>query len=272
MRLYQQFATRNEKYIRGDKHVPRKGMLHSTGANNKWLKRYVQPDDGQLGVNLYNNSFNEYRPGGRKVAVHGFIGLLKDGTVATYQTLPWEFEGWHAGGDANDMGYIGIEICEDGLDDSVYFHKVYREAVEVFAYLANMFGWDPYKDIIDHNEGHKLGIASGHVDTSHWFPRFGKSMDTFRADVAAEMSKGDEEDMDINKLTDQEAYELLQKAYRYASTLPEPDWSKQEGHWSKAISTAVTDGSNPERPIKRCEVVAMLGRLDLLPGVEPKEE
>ena len=45
MRLYQQFATRNEKYIRGDKHVPRKGMLHSTGANNKYLKLYVQPDD-----------------------------------------------------------------------------------------------------------------------------------------------------------------------------------------------------------------------------------
>lgn len=263
MRLYQQFATRNEKYIRGDKHVPRKGMLHSTGANNKYLKRYVQPDDGRLGVNPYNNSFNEFRPGGRKVAVHGFIGLLADGTVATYQTLPWDIEGWHAGGDANDLGYIGIEICEDGLDDAVYFGKVYREAVELFAYLANMFGWNPYEDIIDHHEGHKLGIASGHVDTSHWLPRFGKTMDIFRADVAREMQEGDD-DMNLEKITDQEAYELLQKAYRHASTLPEPDWSQQEGHWKKARENETTDGSNPERPIKRCEVVAMLGRLGLL--------
>ena len=263
MRLYQQFATKNEKYIRGDKHVPRKGMLHSTGANNKYLKRYVQPDDGRLGVNPYNNSFNEYRPGGRKVAVHGFIGLLADGTVATYQTLPWDYEGWHAGGEANDLGYIGIEICEDGLDDAVYFGKVYREAVELFAYLGNMFGWDPYKDIIDHNEGHEMGIASGHVDVSHWLPRFGKTMDTFRADVAREMQEGDD-DMNLEKITDQEAYELLMKAYRHASTLPEPDWSQQEGHWKKAQENETTDGSNPERPVKRCEVVAMLGRLGLL--------
>lgn len=263
MRLYQQFATRNEKYIRGDKHVPRKGMLHSTGANNKYLKRYVQPDDGRLGGNPYNNSFNEYRPGGRKVAVHGFIGLLADGTVATYQTLPWDYEGWHAGGEANDLGYIGIEICEDGLDDAIYFGKVYREAVELFAYLGNLFGWDPYKDIIDHHEGSKMGIASGHVDVSHWLPRFGKTMDTFRADVAREMQEGDD-DMNLEKITDQEAYELLMKAYRHASTLPEPDWSQQEGHWKKARENETTDGSNPERPIKRCEVVAMLGRLGLL--------
>lgn len=263
MRLYQQFATKNEKYIRGDEHVPRKGMLHSTGANNKYLKRYVQPDDGRLGVNPYNNSFNEFRPGGRKVAVHGFIGLLADGTVATYQTLPWDIEGWHAGGDANDMGYIGIEICEDGLDDAIYFGKVYREAVEVFAYLANMFGWNPYEDIIDHHEGHEMGIASNHGDVAHWLPRFGKTMDTFRADVAREMQEGEDE-MNLEKITDQEAYELLMKAYRHASTLPEPDWSQQEGHWAKAKTDGTTDGSNPERPIKRCEVVAMLGRLGLL--------
>ena len=263
MRLYQQFATKNEKYIRGDKHVPRKGMLHSTGVNNKYLKRYVQPDDGRLGVNPYNNSFNEYRPGGRKVAVHGFIGLLADGTVATYQTLPWDYEGWHAGGEANDLGYIGIEICEDGLDDAVYFRQVYREAVEVFACLADMFGWNPYEDIIDHHEGHEMGIASNHGDVAHWFSRFGKTMNTFRVDVAREMQEGDD-DMNLEKITDLEAYELLQKAYRHASTLPEPDWSQQEGHWKKAQENETTDGSNPERPIKRCEVVAMLGRLGLL--------
>ena len=30
-------------------------MVHSTGANNPYLRRYVQPDDGELGKNRYDN-------------------------------------------------------------------------------------------------------------------------------------------------------------------------------------------------------------------------
>ena len=63
-------------------------MVHSTGANNPWLKRYVGPDDGLLGKNQYNNHWNQ--PMDREVCVHAFIGKLADGTVATYQTLPWD--------------------------------------------------------------------------------------------------------------------------------------------------------------------------------------
>ena len=78
----------------------------------------------------------------------------------------------------------------------------------------------------------------------------------------------EDDDMDINKLlkemTDEQAYNLLQKATRHANTLAEPDWSKQEGHWAKAKQRGLVDGTSPERPIKRCEVVAMLGRLGLL--------
>ena len=37
--------------------------------------------------------------------------------------------------------------------------------------------------IIGHYEGHKRGIASNHADPGHWFPKHGKSMDTFRAEV-----------------------------------------------------------------------------------------
>ena len=78
----------------------------------------------------------------------------------------------------------------------------------------------------------------------------------------------EDDDMDINKLlkemTDEQAYNLLQKATRHANTLAEPDWSKQEGHWAKAKQSGLVDGTGPERPIKRCEVVAMLGRLGLL--------
>ena len=114
MRLYKLFLTKNNCYKAGRGIKPKGIMVHSTGANNPWLKRYVGPDDGRLGENANGTHWNTPTPGGRKVCVHAFIGKLKDGTVATYQTLPWTYRGWHAGGSANNS-YIGFEICEDNL-------------------------------------------------------------------------------------------------------------------------------------------------------------
>ena len=181
MKLHKLILTKNACYIAGKTIIPRGIMVHSTGANNPYLKRYVGPDDGLLGVNQFNNHWNQDKPDGRQVCVHAFIGKVEDGTIATYQTLPWNNRGWHAGGSANNT-HIGFEICEDGLSDSAYFDKVYREAVELCVYLCREFGLSE-KDITCHCEGYKLGIASNHGDVMHWFPRYGKSMDTFRADV-----------------------------------------------------------------------------------------
>jgi len=176
--------TNNACYKAGVKMKPKGLMLHSTGANNPKLSRYIAPDDGLLGPNVGGQHFNQDSPGGRHVCPHAFIGLLKDGLVATYQTLPWDMRGWHSGagpkGQAND-GYIGVEICEDDLKDPEYFAKVYHEAAELFAYLCRMYTLSPDKPgIICHSEGHALGIASNHADVMHWFPKHGKSMDTFR--------------------------------------------------------------------------------------------
>lgn len=181
MNFKQLFLTQNECYKVGKKITPKGIMLHSTGANNPFLKRYVGPDDGLLGKNTYGNHWNTNRPGGRQVCVHAFIGKLADGTIATYQTLPWNMRGWHAGGKANDT-HIGFEICEDGLNDAKYFNAVYKEAVELCVDLCKQYNLTE-QDIICHSEGCKKGIASNHGDVMHWFPKHGKSMDTFRADV-----------------------------------------------------------------------------------------
>lgn len=192
MNLHKLLLTKNECYIRGAKMTPKGIMVHSTGANNPTLRCYVGPDDGLLGANQYGNHWNTYRPGGRQVCVHGFIGKLKDGSIATYQTLPWDMVGWHSGGgkkgSANNMGYIGFEICEDGLTDAAYFNAVYKEAVELCAMLCKTYGIKPEKPtLICHSEGCTLGIASNHADVMHWFPKHGKNMDTFRADVKKAM-------------------------------------------------------------------------------------
>lgn len=283
MRIFKQFAVNNECYQRNAHMTPRGVMVHSTGSNNPMLKRYVQPDDGRLGRNDNGNHFNVYRPGGRQVCVHAFVGKMADGAIATYQTLPWDMRGWHSGkgakGSANDMGYIGFEICEDGLSDLAYFRAVYQEAVELTAYLCKTYKLNPKKDgvVICHSEGHKRGIASNHADIMHWFPKFGKTMDAFRADVAKEMESSAKEtpdtckedgSVDMNKilasLTDEQAYYIQQKAERYIRNLPEPEWSQEEGHWKRATEAGLVDGTAPERPVKRDELAAILGRNGLL--------
>lgn len=181
MNLQKLILTKNACYKAG-KTITVKGiMVHSTGANNPYLKRYVGPDDGKLGNNKNGNHWNTEYPEGREICAHAFIGRLEDGSIATYQTLPWNFRGWHAGGTANNT-HIGFEICEDGLTDKNYFIKVYTEAAELCAFLCKKYGLTE-KDIICHCEGYKKGIATNHADVMHWFTKHGKTMDTFRSDV-----------------------------------------------------------------------------------------
>lgn len=186
MKLITNILTKNECYLAGRTINVKGVMVHSTGAKNKKVSRYVQPNIDGIGKNLFGNHWNRK---GVKKCVHAFIGELADGSIATVQTLPWEHRGWHGGGTSNNT-HIGFEICEDNLKSKEYFDKVYKEAVELTAYLCKMFNLDPLKDgvVICHAEGYKRGIASNHGDVLHWFPKYGKSMDTFRADVAKQMN------------------------------------------------------------------------------------
>lgn len=182
--IRQIYLTNNNCYKAGQYITPKGVMVHSTGANNPYLKRYIAPNDGLIGVNQYGNHWNQPTPDGQQKCVQGFIGKLNNGEVAIYKTLPWNMRGWHAGGSANNT-HIGFEICEDGLNDSVYFNKVYQKAVELTAYLCELYNLNPLADgvVIGHYEGYQRGIASNHADPGHWFSRFGKSMNTFRQDV-----------------------------------------------------------------------------------------
>lgn len=208
MNLHTCILTKNDCYKAGKTLNVQGLMLHSTGAPNTKLSRYVGPDDGLLGANPYSNHWNQPTPDGRQVCVHGFIGKLKEGSIATYQTLPWDMRGWHAGGSANNT-HIGIEICEDNLTDGGYFSAVYQEAVELFAYLCKQFGLDPLKNIICHAEGYKQGIASNHGDVLYWFSKHRKTMDDFRQDVKSYMEHGQEDE---------------EMRYTYYEQMP--DWAK----------------------------------------------
>ena len=68
----------------------------------------------------------------------------------------------------------------------------------------------------------------------------------------------------IAALSDEQAYNLLTKAQRHAATLPEPQWSRDEEHWERAITAGMVNGLSPEGLVKRDEMVAVLGRKGLL--------
>jgi N-acetyl-anhydromuramyl-L-alanine amidase AmpD len=77
-----------------------------------------------------------------------------------------------------------------------------------------------------------------------------------------------EEKMDIEKLlkqlTPEMCYGIMAEAMNYADTMLEPVWSRTDGHWAKATEKGIINGEGPERPMKRDEVVTILGRLNLL--------
>ena len=200
MRLIKCMLTANDCYKAGRTITPKGVMVHSTGANNPLVARYVQPvegqkDEAQLKAEIGGNrNANDWNNPGLDVCTHAFVGKLADGGVGTIQTLPWNHRGWHAGtgtsgGSANNT-HIAFEICEDDLTDEGYFRKVYQEAVELAAMLCKTYNLNPLADgvVICHSEGYQRGVASNHADVMHWFPKFGKSMDTFRADVSKAMT------------------------------------------------------------------------------------
>lgn len=160
---------------------PKGIVVHSTGANNPKLNRYVD-SPALVGVNNNGNHWNTPKPDGREVCVHAFIGKDIKGEVKVANILPYTMQCWGCGsgkkGSYNST-HIQFEICEDSLNDRRYFELAISAAIEYCAYLCHTFGLD-ITSIVSHAEAHKAGYASNHGDIDHWLKRYGWTMDTFR--------------------------------------------------------------------------------------------
>lgn len=193
MKIVESIMTKNPCYSEGRKldNGVQGLMLHSVGCSQPKASAFI-------------NHWNS--PSYDRACVHGFIDA-NDGTI--YQTLPWDWRGWHAGGSANNT-HIGVEMCEpdcikytggatftcsDTTKAKEMVKRTYEAAVELFAMLCKQFSLDPLKDgvIISHAEGHKRGVASNHGDPEHVWSQLkvGYTMDTFRKAVAAKLSGGE---------------------------------------------------------------------------------
>lgn len=223
MEYYQCFLVANACYIANKKITPQGIVVHSTGANNPNLKRYVQPLPDQtvgvtksasymlsvLGKNQYDNDWNHYyadNAQGREACVNAFIGKLADGNAAIVQTLPWDMRPWGCGKGANgsyNNSHIQFEICEDDLTNRTYFDAVMKKAVELCAFLCLQYGFSAEK-VVSHQESYKQGYGSNHSDIDHWLKKFNYTMTDFREWVK---NKIDEE----RPMTDAEKKEINAK-------------------------------------------------------------
>ena len=181
--------TKSECYKASKKMTPKGIVIHSTGANNPNLKRYVQPDNGKIGKNDYNNDFNRSE---LDVCVHGWIGKDKNGNVKCYQTLPFDICCWGVGSGSKgsynyDPAYIQFEMCEDGLTDKAYCTAVYNKAVEVCAYLCKTYNIS-VNNIVSHHEAGQKGYGSNHIDPDNCWEKHGYTLNKFRAAVKAKLT------------------------------------------------------------------------------------
>lgn len=216
-------------------------LWHSTGANNKTLKRYVQPSDTKPAADTYskadwlkilgtNTNKNDWNHISRDAGLNCWIGTLADGTVTTVQTMPWDYRPWGCGSGSKgscNTGWIQFEICEDNLTDKTYFDKAYKEACEITAYLCKLYNIDPngsvtvngvkVPTILCHADSHKLGMGSNHGDINHWFPKHGKSMATARADVAA-LLKTAGGSVSVTPATQVKTYKVVTPINKYSTS------------------------------------------------------
>ena len=94
--IKKKFMNKNRCYSNPQKITPVGLMLHSVGC--------PQPKP-EVFIRLWNDA-------GKDVSIHGFIGENE-----AFQTLPYDYKGWHAGRgtsgkSANGLGYIGFEMTE----------------------------------------------------------------------------------------------------------------------------------------------------------------
>lgn len=192
MIIHKAYATGSGAYKAQNKIEKWEGIIvHSTGANNPNLKRYVNLKE-LLGENYYKNYFGGENDT-RDVCPHYVIGLNKYQEITTCQTLPTNISCWCSGqgktGNANfNPPHIQFEICEDDLKDEKYFNNVMNEAAELCAILCKTYDL-PVSSVISHAEGYKKGIASNHGDIDHWLKIYNKDMNWFRSKVSSYMKK-----------------------------------------------------------------------------------
>ena len=188
-KIIKHYLKKNDCYKAGKKRTSTTGIVkHSTGANNPYLRRYID-DPGNLGKNTNDNHWNM---SGVPVCVHFMIGKDKAGEMAIYQLLPLDYRCWGCGsgrkGSYNNT-HVQYEICEDDLTNKNYFKEAFAAAAWLDAYICREYNLKP-SAIVSHKEAHDKGYATNHGDCDHWLAKQGKTMNWTRTQVEKILETG----------------------------------------------------------------------------------
>ena len=198
-------------------------------------------------------------------------GIGSDGRIALY--VDEANRSWCTSNAANDHRAITIEVANNGgAPDWPVSGKAYSALLDL---LTDICRRNNIKELLWKGNKSLIGqVGKQNMTVHRWFAAKacpGDYLYNRHGEIAAEVNrrlKGEDESVDIAKLisemTNKQAYQLMQKAELHAKTIQEPSWSKEEGHWAKATANGIVDGTSPERPMKRDEVIAVLGRKGLL--------
>ena len=138
----------------------------------------------------------------------------------------------------------------------MYFEKVYREAVELTAYLCKLYNLNPQGTvtysgvkvpvILCHQDSYQLGLGSPHSDVLHWFPKYGKSMQTVRDDVAALLAGSNdntEEDEDMDNARFKELFNDMRSEWQDNDC---GSWSQEARDWATSTGLIAGGGKMPD--------------------------
>ncbi len=271
MEFFTCMQTHSTCYRGTTKATPVGVLIHDTGAGNPQLKRYVQPYAGdtdyeenlaKLGKNTAGNDWNHTK---KAAGLNAWVGKMAGGQVGAVQTMPWNYRPWGCGsgskGSCNGVTggkhWIQFEICDDGYKDKAYFVQAYQTAVELTAYLCQLYGLNPlgtvsYQGvtvpvILCHQEAHRLGLGSNHGDTLTWFSKFGATMEDFRKDVQAMLAQPEEDHQEEDEEMDISQFTKLMEQYR--QTLRDNDsagWSEDARAWAVEQGLITGNGGQVE--------------------------
>lgn len=191
LNILKYFLTKNRCYQRNVKRTPIGIQLHTIGTAQGTAKSVAD---------YWNQD-----------AVSACVTYIVDCDTPgkVLQCLPEDVRSWADAGYGNN-NLITFEICESDymkytsgasytITDETKFKadllRGYQTAVLLCADICNRYGWDPTSKlpsglylISSHDEGRRAGLSSAHMDPTHIWPKIGKTMDTFRADVKAAMA------------------------------------------------------------------------------------
>lgn len=197
----------------------------------KYLVLHHAAGNGSVdAIHAYHRDTN----GWAGIAYHLYV--RKDGKV--YAGRPMDCQGGHC------LNYNGVSIgiCFEGnFETETMSETQMAGGVEAVKYAM---GYYPGMKIVGHRE-----LVSTDCPGKN-FP-----LDYFKH---YDEAKAEEEDMDISKLTNEQCYEIVQKAQAHAATLPVPDWAPEE--LAEAVAAGITDGTRPAALITRCEAAIMASR------------